>query len=183
MSNTTRQRQTSPLGRQTPGSNRQLMSSQQTDTKHEPAAVVQSWRNHQAWQQAWGEVAGASSGHRKPRSSSSASLSQRWHYHKWISATLGKVDKHMCVVIKEYQDEANQTNARCSSLTVCGGIFLYSFIMEPFMLLGILKLLFICVCFTKTLFHLCLIQENTLSHVCFSKISFHLCAPEKHHLT
>ena len=38
------------------------------------------------------------------------------------------------------------------------------------------------VCYTQTFFHLCFLQENSLSRVCFSKISFHLCAPAKHHL-
>jgi hypothetical protein len=46
---------------QTPNKTQQLQSSQQTDTTHEPAGVVRSWRNHKAhhpkvkpWQAATG---------------------------------------------------------------------------------------------------------------------------------
>ena len=61
--------------------------------------------------------------------------------------------------------EANQTNAQCSSPTVCGVIFMLLH-QASFHMLAISKHPFTCVCFRKIVFH-------------FSKISFHLCGPSK----
>lgn len=84
------------------------------------------------------------------------------------SATGRQTNAHVSLAKNK---EAEQTNSQRLSPTVCGVTFL--------LLYGVLS----CVCYIKTSFHLCLLQENILSCVCFSKTFSHLCAPAKHHLT
>ena len=67
----------------------------------------------------------------------------------------------MLVVSEEQQGRTEQTSAQ--GPTVCGVIFIF--------LLNIVYL-FSYVCYSKTSFHLCLLQENSLSHVYSSKTSF-----------
>ena len=85
---------------------------------------------------------------------------------------LCKANQHIPVFGEEEWGGVNQTNAQCSSPTVCGD-HIYT---PP-------SQVFPRVCYIKTSFHLCLLQENILSCVCFSKTFSHLCAPAKHHLT
>ena len=71
------------LSRETPGANQQLQSPQQADTRHKPAAVVQSWWNCQARQPDWGEAMEVASCHRNLKSSSWVSFSKWQRYHSW----------------------------------------------------------------------------------------------------
>ena len=158
------QLQTSALGRQRAYMNSSyiVQSFQQADTRHKPATVVQSWRNHQAHQPAWGKATVSASCLKNLSSSSWVSFSQRRCYHKVSSTMLYKVNQCMGVISKAYWGIANQTNVQRSSPTVSGVVFI---------LLHQLS------------FHMSLHQENFLSRVCFSKTSFHLCAPARHHVT
>jgi hypothetical protein len=74
-----------------------------------------------------------------------------------------------CNIHEDQQDGAKQTNARAP--TVCGVPFIVSLnCVHPFKCLH-----------DKIPFHLCLLQQNILSHVCFGKIFFHQSAPAKYH--
>ena len=77
-----------------------------------------------------------------------------------------------CVLLaRNSEGRAKQTNAPAS--TVGGVVFIYIPSLWVFS----------HVCYGKTSFHLCLLQQNILSDVCLSKTSLHLCAPAKHRLT
>jgi hypothetical protein len=59
-----------------------VQSPQQVDTTHEPAAIVQSWRNCKVCQPTWSKAAEAARSHRNFMRSSLASFSLWHHYHK-----------------------------------------------------------------------------------------------------
>ena len=81
-----------------------------------------------------------------------------WRTHKWGSVMQCRVNQFMHVVSKDQWGRKKQTNAQVP--TVCGVKFIFFLnIMPPFM------------CYSKTSFHQCLLQQNILFPVCPSKTS------------
>jgi hypothetical protein len=131
----------------------------QADTRHKPAAVLQSWRNHKASKQS--EI--------RQQAAIGTSLAVLWlvslngaittswaqpHYEKWTST---RMLLGYCTMLLSH--------------CLCSHIYTPS------------SQVLSHVCYSKTSFHLCLLQVNVLLCVSFSEQSFHLCAPAKHNLT
>ena len=91
-------------------------------------------------------------------------LSMVYCYHKLSSTMLCKANQYMCVVREELQGGANQTNAQCSSPTVCGVMFILLH-HRPFQVTTVSKHPFTCVCFRKTIFPVSALARHPFTHV------------------
>jgi hypothetical protein len=144
-----------------------VQSFQQVDTRHEPAAVVQSWRNHKAGQLAWGEAAETASCRRSLMSCS-------W----WVSLhggiTTGWAQQcyarqiYTCVSLAK-NSKMEQTKPMFSAhLPLSMGPYLYSFTMGSFTCLPYQNILSPVSALGKYSFP-CLLQQNILSPVSASE--------------
>jgi hypothetical protein len=136
----------------------EVQSFQQLDTRHKPAATVQPWRNHKACQQAHG--------HRRGKKLQEP---HKQFFGKFLLMTMSpKVQlSNTCVSLVKNSEAEPMATMLSAHLSLSVGSYTPS------------SLVLSAGCCIQESFHLCLLQENIVSHVCFSKTSFHLCVPGK----
>jgi len=90
-----------------------------------------------------------------------------WSHHKQSPATPCKANKHMQPAVKSSEEEQSKP---VRDLPRPVASYLYSF-YTPFVLS--------CVCYSKTSFHLCPLQQNILSPLCPSETAIYPNSPKK----